>query len=733
MNFRQVNSIVSTAKIAGAIIGVFVVDKLHDRGGIDKRVLVISTIEVGYFKIKKHKLIRSRVFLWSKLKSYSKDDKYIKLEFPEENVLHFKSEEQIEEISAKIERLMTTIYTSSEIENKEMFSGLMENPKISNSFGEFQRFLSIIYDTSITPDGELTESIKHTLDKEEKVICFDKIDDADNAINIFLNFFENTSKYDEFILNTNSSNHVLKKTAKFFKKGLGNNIKHLYLDGVVGVYLEKFLNSAGSYMNGQLRSLTFANSKFGKDSLEVVANYVRDHDVFSLTFDDSLNKDTSAEDLTDAILSKSVTSNIQLLSFCSIPSFPFMYVYKKFNKLTALSLCNCDVDVIVGINTCASNLPRLRELDLSSNPCYGSLSAIIPTLGNLVRIDACDVDYEKRGFKALIEGLFTASSNYQFYLSLRDTTPNEEESWEQYMETFKTFSGSRLSGLDWSSQPITKDLIDFIGRCNNLETLIINGAIIDDESLVPLLFEKLSQLSSLHTLDISNLQAKNGQHCNIIPFLKAFTSMTNLRWIDLKGNNIGNEGLLSLKPMLSFIDTIGIDHNGVTRLDVYTEFIDGINRENPINIEWPAHDIEHTCSLPEDVQLLKFKFRRLRKIPNDWTSKIEETDQKKGQSWEYSVDSPLYILNTVNEEFHVSYDYSFPRYFTHDVENLANEKVGADISKSSATHNDHLLNERSSEYSESTDKLSPYESSLLVPIEEQNIPDHINEMIFIPK
>ena len=671
----------------GEVLGLYLVEKKHNRRGFAKRILSITTQEIGYFKILKKSVEKSRTYAWRDLRDYKKEDGLIKLFFYGENIIQFRADENMNEIAAKIEQLLSVILTHEQLEEKNVCELISANQKQKTAFTQYIQYESLFLDSSIETDDMPFKYIRMLLNRESDSIRFDYMKNAEALIPLFLTAVGENPMIKELIINTNNSAHVVKKVAKAVQNHLYDRIEHLHIRNSIGANLGRFLNGVGFHMNSSIKSISFTDTKFTVLNLTDIADFVQSHDILSLKFENAMYEQTSVDDFLDIIFEKGNYENLKMFAANSFQDFPIFNFYKKFFNLTTLSLCNCNIDVIVAINICATHLPRLRAINLSNNQCYGSVSATIESLGNLTRIDCRQVEYEVGGFNALIEGLFSAEYKYPLNLSLSLTEPNYDDgdSWEKMSQSFIKANGERLESLDWSYQKLTKELIQFLETCKNLKKLLLHCvSITETPELIKPLAKALQKLPKLEILDFSDVyKPEHIEQHKIEPIIDILPKIKTLKWLNIKNHYIGDDNLLKLKPLLQYIDTIGIDGSNISSIDVLQSFISDLdNREKGINIDWPNDDLYH-LPIPqhsEEIQLLKYKFRKLRKIPNDGLKEPIKHETFK-YNWQYPIDSYYYPLNRIDETFFVRYDNHFPSYWCKEVEDmiLDDSEIGEEV------------------------------------------------------
>lgn len=752
------------SKMGDTVVYSGEIEKLHDRKDSSaRRILIISNIRIFFYSIASNPSLK-RSFFWCGLSSLlelnkSDDNPEFGLTFQRDDQMRFKALDSNSSLIIQmiLGDLFQRIFTKQEQERLQLSEAGIFRKAFSayqNSFGMYSRFLSYL------------KSSKQSINETEQLKFFQfsayrrkhaNLSDRSSAklwdchlygINglTFLESLQFSCKSIDIYekLNTFYTQEHDDFESSTWKHPISSNIHHFQFDGVKHTKnFDKFLtNLSNGEIQHQLSSLSFSNINFKEDDFKKIGSFCQSvmgrSPIKSLSFNDVLQEKDNNYFIKD-FLSSYVTQNLVCFSLQDSLDIDMTIFLYKIRNISVLSLANSQIAIQNILHIIQqTEMKNLRMLDLSENLCYSvdnqPCEFIFPSTLNVLYVRKVNW-----GNLNLLPSFFSSFSQFQpmgeLHLSIRSISGNENQINDALRDTFNNIETSNITHLDWATNPISIEFIDFLKKCPGLIEIDVSNCFsgeMEDHQIskkttqhdVSLsLFGRFCEYISQHAKKLENLiiagnsnfivddptkkrkksnesneNSRNLSGTSLFPLFNAIKeTKSKIQYLNIRNQNIQMPDGLHLLGDVIFevksIEKLSISNTGFTSLELFSRFIKKFQkRGKPLMIEWPREEIDKFKNEKEisKQQLAHYKklLIRLSKcnfyyVPDDQKVSDDDDDDYSDSSegeviadYNYVYDRKSSSSNPMAkriETFSFDIEKTFPIYFSESVEEFLNK------------------------------------------------------------
>lgn len=372
----------------------------------------------------------------------------------------------------------------------------------------------------------------------EPYVNISSLPDIDNLIDLFLISLPLSDTIVDISLKSTAKLDVFDVMSEFGKEP--NDLKRIELIGPLTQAYQSFL---ANWKEGhpQLRAISFEGTDMGTQHLGPLLEMATAVKLKGIEFHSAIRSDSLLY-FCSTFLNKPLLDNLVLLNLDHTKNLDFDLLLPRLNSLMMLSLADCDLEVSFALEK-LSKFTRLRVLNLSNNPCRVVIKAM-PTGLHELYLDSVKWSDQTLGrFIPLVAQL-------RLKLSLSMAVTSEAE-WKAVITSFERCASSALRGFNWSRNPLTGALFNFLSLCETLESLTLcecfRESVIEPISW---LREYLMNQSSLKRLVLRGSK----MHClgeNVTTIINGVhMSRSQIDYLDISNNYCGDKGLNELRKLL---------------------------------------------------------------------------------------------------------------------------------------------------------------------------------------
>ena len=568
--------------------------KLHDRGGSDERILVISNLSISFYKIKRSPS-QDRIMYWPYITKLSLSENTLSLTFGQD-VFRFESTD-MDTIMSVIYPILENVLSKEEYEN--LFLPIPYKTSFDKSIGFLSRFSSCSRKCDIKQSSSLNSAIfrcakyrSSTLEIPSDCSKISTIEHIFTTLQLvpYVKSLQlpNFSKFDaymktaDFIINSPYLEHVLfsQTNPKTFTQ-----------------FCQSLINAPAFNLTG----FTFRNSGFKVEHLQNLRDLINIKGIKSISFQNAIDKSAFK------FFHEEFFRNLQLklVSFDRSQSLHVSKLLPFLQNLEYLSVGGCDIDIssfFAAITKTKMN--NLKMLNLSVNKCDGPLPADVVFPPKLIRLDLNMIKWKQ----GLIGPFFNkiACYNWEKGISLGFAQQSASQlDWEILFSSMQSLQANAISSLVWSFNNVDPRFCDFLVRsCYNIDSLTLVSCFTNERPHeIEAFAEALLRLPTLTSLVIAGSETKF-MGSSFRPIFKSIKDVGNLRLLDISSNNIGNTGVQMIADLLSdcpALSTVSFDNSKVISIQPLIECLKAVeNRLTPTYFGYPENDI---AKLVEEKQV----------------------------------------------------------------------------------------------------------------------------------
>ena len=591
------------------LVGKFIVTKLHNRGGIDFRIILLTE---NYFFIFTKNFKFKYKYSWYTINSLSFSNSTISISFTPQKpkdtskVFSFKYDENIKQIYYIICTHLHSILSNYE------FSLLKINSKES-----LQPHSGIAVIWRLSYFIEYYRNLKSTRNKY-KIQDFDAFAFAifQNRESFDMSTIPQTIEAYLIALNTLKLNYcikelVFKNTSQYFdvldllaEKFDFDSVEHLYFDNIpiTKDNIQKFAKALSNSKDTRMIGITFENSNITDEFIAILLPVLQQRCIYSLSLKSILDNE-----LFEKLITTKSFKSIRYLSLKKTSFFNLSLLTSKMKNLYALSLAKCGKNVGEILEILQNGeMTNLRALDISYN--FGSMidKKALKLPKNLITLNANNIKWntpDLLAFTSIISQHKCEDGLDLFSVSLDKMRCDNMSQFWLYL---KNMDASNIKYFSFNHNTVSHELIIFLKTAKNLEYLSVNDCF--DDSNVKLIASLIRNNQSLKDLIMQG--ADPNIVVNFAPIISALPTATNLKFVDFSYHSLKYEQVKILITNLSKIETfegVALDSTRIETCEKWCDILEPVvqKRKAPFFISMPFIDMNRYKN--ESENLTKFR------------------------------------------------------------------------------------------------------------------------------
>lgn len=535
-----------------------------------KRVIIITERSIFYFskRMNKHKFnILKICSLFVDKNAISIDfsgGSNIKIDYKSKNELNLK-ENLLDSLFFVIQHLLT----DSDIESIQLNNSVQKFNCIQSYFGTFCHFESMLRNEFFnfhTQSHDIFDQIRFrfSIIFHRKLIELSSYTNKEYSSKLVLETIQLLPSAKYLKIKQFKSNNIY----SFLNNYVGSlkSLQNIEIDGIVDCKDDSFNNfliSLKQNSDSKMVGLSFMNSNFNENHLNLINEYLSSNKIKALEFHNAFTNKT----VTDFFITNFLTS----LSLC--PDFTSLYIDEinsldidKFlqnlpEQIQSLSIVNCDVlinDVLGTIKTNSKFSAHLNLLNLSYNILDTFHGFNIPDFLNVIILDY--VTFSNGTLVPFLNSLFR-SINDDSEISLiqikasDDDFSNLDRMFYQLVTDFQNRKEDLkyIRSLNWNFNPISTYFISFLEMQTRLKSLSVSGCFCPrDYKGFDLFCSYLTSNVSLTKLTCRRFNKISLE--SMTPRLLSAVSFSKISFLDISNSRGGSNCYEYLKELINIDD-----------------------------------------------------------------------------------------------------------------------------------------------------------------------------------
>lgn len=566
------------------------VDKIHNKGGKDKRILIITNVFIAFYKVKRV-LTRDRTMYWPYLTNITIVDNSFTISFGDEK-FQFETKDK-DLVLQSIVSIIQRILPLSLIQTFTIPQSCLNSNINPNSLGVVAKFLGICYKTGHQKLNNSFQLLRKYLSHHETIFNF-STSDLNQFIQPLIQCLSQVTFCESLIL-PKLDKSATTKLFLFLSETSLPYLKHILIKSQIPEDFRSHVTKLCQKADIALSGITFLDCQLNENDLTNIHQLIISKGMKSLALQNSLFT-VKPNFLYKSFFTAELSSNLMMLNFDRTLKLDLVQLFECVPQLYSLSLANCELDIITVFQSLHTKpLENLMLLNLSNNKCTLSFDTIeFPK--NLCRLDINDVTFDSTILSRFFSVFVTKKWAQGMKLSI-SKIKTDDNGWTKLYQCMHDLKSSTLTGLTWIGNDIDHDsFYHFLKQCKCLEYLDMSKTFTSQSyDAIHKFSEVLPQLPLLKTLILIGNE-KNQMKSSIEPIILALEQNSMLRVLDIRNNLIGPNIFHYISTLIqhnSTLHTINLDGSVINNLDPYYELIKIVsNRSVPFYMSYPASDVD---------------------------------------------------------------------------------------------------------------------------------------------
>lgn len=604
-----------------------------------KRLILVSEKHLFYFSKKEGNLKRFNIH---KLNGISIDNKQIILDFQYPKQIKIVASKESEESYEKLFKalILSIQHLSSNFELERLnfnfdptfsskFSSLIPLTSLPSFYGSFCRFDLSLEEFFYQPDQLDEIKIRFFMLFHRKLADIPSFIEGDKASKLLLEFLPICPSAKYLSIKQFGDKNIF----RFLSSYINNlsTIESISIDGSVNtasddISFSNFINQMKTNLKSKMVGLSFLNSQFTNDHLNVLQDFIKSKNIQAIEFHNSFaNKTVFSHFVSHFLPSISQCNDFTSLFLEDIESVDFGELYKNLPpQIKSLSIVNCDVAINQICETIKTG-SNIKVLNLSYNT--------IGAYQNFTRKDfkfsipdfltVLTLDYVTFPFGSLIpflQSLFTEIRNDSDISIIHMIASGADlEKLDEMFQLLaddiqkKKINFAKIRSLKWDFNPISPNFISYLNLQSNLTCLSISGCYSpSDKAGFNEFCDFISKSKSLKKLMCRRFDQISLE--TLTPQLLGAVLSSNIDFLDIQSSKGGSA---CYKPLQDFLTKIENDQNSQNNQNIFKCLIyDGLEPEKKEDlIDFitfiKQHGFSTKCSFPiNDIEYL-YKQRKI--------------------------------------------------------------------------------------------------------------------------
>ncbi|OHS99409.1 hypothetical protein TRFO_34129 [Tritrichomonas foetus] len=311
----------------------------------------------------------------------------------------------------------------------------------------------------------------------------------------------------------------------------------------------EFADCFKTIKHSPLKRMKFCETKLTESDSKVFADFIQNSNVESVCFSKACNVEFLAKFLRE-ITNRGVDDKLKSLTLEKLPNLRPADIFANFPNVKELSIIGCDIDVSSFLNS-LPNAQKIHKLCFSNCRAVSPVNKATQLPNSLTNASFTRVQFEQATF----------ADTWVLFMRHKPTTKNvhltmsssivPDAIWEAFFKAVPRTASQNLTHLNYESNPILPQFIQFLSNLQNLQHLSLAGCFRPENTAI---INQFSEYIKTNTTVKSLSLAGNefGQmRASVSPILKDLISNTALKSLDLTNCNFGDGGYSSLGTLLS--------------------------------------------------------------------------------------------------------------------------------------------------------------------------------------
>lgn len=585
------------------------VEKLHNHGGKDKRLLLISDSSAYFFSkpVFNPNLIISRHFFWFNLKDikvFSEFNFQLFFESGDMNILH----DEATKILKLILKHLVTILISSELKRLKFdFKKYGIDPGQANDIAiRFRAY-----------------TLSQNLEMPDKIYNYLEEMDQKQNYELNLNVLEGNEQYLEALFKAIMPATYIKSIVvpnlqyenfwSAFATFLTTNksIRQMKLEAKLTEGFTDFCVAINDNIDLDIYSLEFISVDFTPEFIDALSTTVQTAGPRYLYINNSMRPPTQRQ-LFQRIRQMPDFRSIRVLHLDNTRPLDVPALFTAAANIVSISLVHCEIQIgdflreMSAAATCNFESVFLGQ-NLSTKPIDPQTT--LPQ--SLIQLDLSNIEWTLGTFSEL----FRICSNHKPRGDFHLVVPGAQmSSWDKFFEFLESIQSLPVASIVWDENPLRASFFNLISRCSRLSALSLSNCFTQDDPFLNDLAQLIQGNDTIKNLVMRGDQTKNkALRMSITPIFDALRINRAIRSLDVSGHAITAFGLIELGNVLVanwVLDCVAFDGSDVDSPSIFENFITLLKKRGArLDIVWPENDFrgmtERGLMTTEQMQTIK--------------------------------------------------------------------------------------------------------------------------------
>ena len=371
-------------------------------------------------------------------------------------------------------------------------------------------------------------------------------------------------------------------------------LRHMTIKGKLSESYVDFMEQLKDNNRSRLNGLTFENSDFTIDQLNLLSTVATTRKFTTLGFRNAISHSARIY-FCSTFFAGNVSKTLKMLDLSGTKALDFRVLFQKIRSVVVLSIENCDTEIAEIVTALSmTSLPQLMVLNISGNPYNVPLPSSPNLPHNIRSLVANGITFPDNHLVTFITFLF---SKYPkgIKLSLSNALASTDE-WFRVFNFLANSNYNQLTALTWDSNPTYPSLFEFLARNQRLEYLSLCGCFFEsNQAPISSLADFLETSRTLKYLILrGNKTSFLGKYT--VAILTVIRNLSTLERFDISFNNGGDECFLALKILaqeLEGLKLLSFDGNKPATKQPFLDLLDICKKKvTPIEVTFPENDIQ---------------------------------------------------------------------------------------------------------------------------------------------
>jgi len=538
---EQISTVIETDINAPSIC--MLVDKVVGKGKYDRVVLYTNESHLYLFEAKAFSkgLTYSSMKTWFEMKKiYSPDSQSITISFDDSE--YSLCQENALFILTIILQYIHNILTPLEMPEVELDTfdySILKHSQFSALF----RFRALVFCSDLPIPTDVCSQLKKFLSSNHQEIDITQIDPNGDYSQYILDSLQLEPKIKSLVIQTPMKGILWKELGAFVATNTTINsiLSYEPLTNEFSDVIEGFKNNPRS----KVRKFGILRAKMTRRFNKMISEMVEVRPLETLLIQNSLQGMVAI----DFVVLYETDIHLQKLSSLYLDGtqgLDISHLIRVSKRIHTLSISNCGVELSLLFGFLSYELDtQVNTLIISGNKCSKTIKETMEVPAALKCIVCANTTFKGDNLLRIMKILSQISISIDFSYATLDRL-----SWNRFFSQLETINGVNFTGIGWSANPISLELLDFLDQCTSLAQLKMDEIIDSSDPNFSAIIEFMSKNMIIKSLSINGSDKKYLNASTSPVLLTLIRQNKNILELSINNHRFDDTGLLLLAEAL---------------------------------------------------------------------------------------------------------------------------------------------------------------------------------------